>query len=112
MSAENFEKDFNKALSEAVKNGGKDKTLNHERFEILQSIYSDVIEVFGVVPKMTLAPNRSSGSISFEVEEFDVSGKRLDTLREILNECNNVSIMPLANGNIRASATLNAIFYD
>lgn len=100
-------------LSDAVKGkAATAKTVNRERYELLNKAYNELSALIsdGSEVKMKLHPAVSSGSVSVKVPSAEMSGERLQKLKEVLTRCDTFSVDPLTNGSLSIAVTVQQVF--
>jgi len=101
---------FETSLRNAVREGHKNKELVPERYNVLYQVFCEISDLMETVPQQELFPNFASGSVTVEIPELSLSGEKLLKLREILDKCDTFEILPLTDGNTRASVTVKGVF--
>lgn len=102
-------------LSDSVKREAMgSKTVNHERYEVLNSAYNELSALIGEgsEAKLKLHPAVSSGSVSVKVPSAELSGERLVKLKEVLSQCDTFSVDPLTDGNLSIAVTVQNVFHN
>lgn len=102
-------------LSDAVKREAMgSKTVNRERYEVLNSAYNELSALVGegFKAKLKLHPAVSAGSISVKVPSAELSGERLAKLKEVLSQCDTFSVDPLTDGSLSIAVTVQNVFQN
>lgn len=108
-----FEHVFEALLVAAVRGGSADEnSVNKEQLEVLKSVYNEVSEIIGAEATLKLYPRFASGSVSIEMPEIHLEGDKVSKLRDALSKCNTFELLPLTDGQLRASVTVKGVFDD
>ena len=97
-------------MHSAVTEGNENKEIVPERYEVLNRVFTDVFGLIGAPPELKLFPNFTSGSVTVEVPAIHLDKDGALKLKEVLSRCNTFEILPLNDGTVRASVTVNGVF--
>lgn len=94
----------------AVTEGGENREIVPEKYEVLSKVFCEISGLIGTLPELRLFPNFATGSVAIEVSDIHLDRDGVLRLKEILERCNTFEVLPLTNGNIRASVTVSGVF--
>lgn len=94
----------------AVTEGNENKEIVPERYEVLSQVYTEIYSMAETMPELRLFPNFASGGVTVEVPAIHLDKDGALRLKEVLSRCNTFEILPLNDGTVRASATVNGVF--
>ena len=113
LAANEFEAVFDSILAEVLADmSAQNKVIDQDRFSVLESVCAGISDVIGNGAKadISIRPSFCSGGVSVRVPVVAADSDGVKKLMEILSVCDNFEVMPLTDGNVRISATVDHLF--
>ena len=101
---------FESLIREAIRNQQPAKQIVPERLKVLGEIYNDLSELTGTQAELKLRPKFASGDVTIRLPQMHIEGEQVQKLKEVLERCNTFEILPLRDGSIEASVTIDGVF--
>lgn len=109
---EKFMSDFESALTEIIATeGSRAHTIDEERMQQLSDIFMEMTDFIDEDDlEVDFIPEFASGAVMMEVQELRTVGDEVQKLKMILDKADNFTIVPLLDGGVRISFTVQNVF--
>lgn len=113
LAANEFGAVFDSILAEVLADmSAQNKVIDQERFSVLESVCAGISDVIGNGTKadISIRPSFCSGGVSVRVPIVAIDSDGVKKLMDVLSVCDNFEVVPLTDGNVRISATVDHLF--